>query len=918
MKSRNTILALLLIGIGAALLIFSMKQKPAASARKSFEGAVESQKGANVLLITLDTTRADHIGCYGGRKGVSPNIDSRIAARGLRFLRASAVAPITLPSHTSMLTGLDPIHHGVRSNGTFALDEKFQTLAGSFHDAGYRTAAFISAEVLSRRYGLGRHFDFYDDDLSRVIQHTGVLVPSRSGNFTVDSVLDWMRQEPKDTPFFCWVHLYDPHAPLTPPPDFARKFPGDPYSAEIAFADFQIGRLLDELEKENLIDSTYLSVIADHGEAFGAHGESSHGVLVHEATIHIPWIIAGPGIPHSKVINTTVSNVDVAPTLARLAGVEPPNTQSKDGVNVLSKPWLDPKKEHLILVESLLPRYQYGWAPLYALRKGDWKLVSGSREELFNLQEDPKELRDLSLQKRDIATDLGEKLKSIIENSSGHESRIQLSAGERDQLAALGYLGSESSERKNPPDPRDLIGAQNQLEEALNLVAAGRNEEAICAFDRGLAVDPDNVLMLVHKARVLRLQHKDSEARESLKKALALAPDNADAYEVLAQIELSQKNYSKALELAELGQGTSGAFENFTVLKSAALMGLGRSKEARELIRQHLEKAPDDSVLLSERARQLLAEGHRDQAEKLLRHALDVDALSARARFQLADLLLREGRKQEAVTVLKDLLKSEPTNARALATLGKIQMTTDPASSIPYLEEAVRAAPEDPKKLTALGVAYIQANRVPDAEAVLRKATGLAPENPEIRNNLAILLIRQGKLNEAIEQLETILNAHSDFVPARNNLAIALIRSGKLDRAEQEAKRAIREQPDFVDAKMTLASLYHRQKKWAGEYQILHNLKPKMKQRADIRDTLAEAAYRTGHCRETLSLLNPLISSRQQLPWNLELAVASCLEKEGRSREALLHFEEAARLSPPGPGRREAQEGVKRISLGDS
>jgi len=918
MKNRNKILAGLLIVAGAFLFWWSSTRQAVSPVQESFQGNIDGRPNSNVILITLDTTRADHVGCYGGPEGITPNIDKRLAAKGIRFTQASAVAPITLPSHTSMLTGLYPYHHGVRSNGSFALGKDFQTLAGTFHQAGYQTAAFISASVLIRRYGLAREFDFYDDDLSKVSQHIGGLVPSRTGNFTMDSALRWFRARDRAKPFFCWIHLYDPHAPLVPPPEFAARFKGDLYSAEIAFADYQVGRLLDELEAEKLTDTTYLSLLADHGEALGEHEETSHGILIHEATIHIPWLIRGPGIPAGAVLQTPVSNADNAPILAALTGIETPNKEFQDGINILAPENLLPEvgKNREVIIESLLPRYQYGWSPLYALRKGGWKFISGRKDELFDLEKDPRELKDRSGEQSELLKEFRVDLEPVIKIGSKKDSRISLSSGEREQLEALGYLGSESAERPDAPDPRDVIGAHVNLEYAINLLSSGRLDEAMSALNKALKLDPTNVLVLNQRAQIFLRRKQYAEGREDLLRSISLDPKGADAYQFLAHLELSQKNFKKVLELVEIGARSRGAFETFIPIKAQALIGMGRKNEAREILRKHLKNNPEDTDLLGEQAHQAMILDHNPtEAEKILRRAMKVDTLSAKIRFQLADVLRAQGRDEEAREIVKSILKTEPGNARALAILGRLQLDLDPASSIPYLEEAVRMAPEDPKKLTALGVAYIKARRLQDAEALLRKATGLDPSNPEIRNNLAILLIQQEKYSEAIEQLQTILRAHPSFVQGRNNLAIAYSAAGDLKKAESEAREAIKREPDFVDAKMTLASLFRRQKKWEEEYRLLKGLNPRLRSTMDIAIPLAFAAYRTGHCDETLNLLAPSLKRRDRLGWNIELVLGHCMEAEGRSTEALHHFEEASRLSPPGPGRAEAQQGVQRLSM---
>ena len=281
-------------------------------------------QGGSVVMFTLDTTRADRFGCYGSTAGLTPFHDS-LAERGVVFENAKSVAPITLPSHTSMMTGLYPTNHQVRNNGMFVLGDDIETLAEVFSDNGYATGAFISAQVLVARYGLDRGFDVYDDDLRQARKTGQSVVPSRRGNVTLDAAKQWLATVPDDKPVFMWLHLYDPHAPYDPPGEFRARFPGDPYGGEIAFADTLVADLYATLEQSGRIDNTVFTVLADHGEGLGEHGENTHGFLLHPPTIHVPWILSTPATDEPIRFVDPVSIVDLAPMVTALVGLEEPN-----------------------------------------------------------------------------------------------------------------------------------------------------------------------------------------------------------------------------------------------------------------------------------------------------------------------------------------------------------------------------------------------------------------------------------------------------------------------------------------------------------------------------------------------------------------------------------------------------------------
>ncbi|MBV8199668.1 MAG: sulfatase, partial [Acidobacteria bacterium] len=274
-------------------------------------------RGANLLLVTLDTVRADHLGCYGYAGAETPALD-RLAAAGVRFAHASSPVPLTLPSHTTLLTGLLPPHHGARNNGVRGLSAETPTLATLLAGAGYRTAAFVAAFVLDHRFGLARGFQIYDDEIERPANASWLLEAERPGGQVVDRALAWLeRDDPR--PFFLWVHLYDAHAPYNPPSPYRERHPDHPYDGAIAFADAQVGRLLAALGQRGLAASTVVAVVADHGESLGEHGELTHGLLLYEPALAVPLLLRAPGLG-PRTVATPVSTVDLAPTLAGLLG----------------------------------------------------------------------------------------------------------------------------------------------------------------------------------------------------------------------------------------------------------------------------------------------------------------------------------------------------------------------------------------------------------------------------------------------------------------------------------------------------------------------------------------------------------------------------------------------------------------------
>ena len=904
--------AVLVIGIAVTARAIWMSLPP--SARAVIQ--VRSSPGANVLLITFDTTRADHLGCYGGDHEATPTLDS-LAAAGVLFEQVFAAAPITLPSHASMLTGMSPLQHGVRNNGMFTLPESVETLAARLSAEGYDTAAFVSASVLARRYGLGRSFDHYDDDLSRGRHHGQRMVPERPGNVTLAAALEWFEGRGSGKPFFCWFHLYDPHQAYDPPPEFRRRFANDLYTAEIAFADSIVAQLLGYLDENDLLDDTIISVVGDHGEGLGEHGETTHAILLHQATLRVPWILVGPRLPNVR-ISTPVGGADVAPTLAALVGVRPPNAGSGAGRSLL--PLIRGNKEAFedrsLYTETLLPHFQYGWSPLRAIRRGPWELVEGRRNELFNLARDPRELTDLAERNTNEAEDLIEALDQMVSSgedpASGADARIEMSRSERENLEALGYLGAETPPRSDPPDPRDLVGAHRHMERARQFGSTGQLEEAVREIDAMLDIDPDNSSALMTRADLLMQNGRLDEAEVTLERFLVVDPSNANAYAMMARLELQRGNPERALLVARTGKDARGAFNTLTTLEARALTALGRRPEAEDLLDQALAVAPEDADLLTSRASHYLFRGDIDRAEEMLREAVAIDAFHLQARLRLTELLEAAGRLEEAAEVLDDFLKADPGQPDALAALGRVRLV-DPAAALPYLEEAVRLNPGRFDPLFNLGLCQLRLGQAEKGEASLRRALALRPGHPLCRNNLAIALTMQGRLDDAETDLRSLISERPEFVEAYNNLALVLVRAGRSDEAEETVRRALELEPGRIDASLTLAEIFHNQTRYAEEVALLEPLSSAVSTpELDARYGMAlEAIGRYGKALPLLRRALMVYSSEL----DLVLATAGCEEAIGETKSAMSLYEQAAQMAPPGPKREEALAAVDRLAL---
>jgi choline-sulfatase len=406
-----------------------------------------------LLIITLDTTRADRLPAYGYQSAATPAID-RLARGGVRFDRATSVAPLTLTAHTSLFTGLYPPHHGVRDNSDAPLaPAEGSTLAEAFHGRGIQTAAFVGSMVLSADRGLARGFDVYDDGHDR-----GAAPPRRRPGGTVVDRADAWIDRLAGRPFFLWVHLYDVHAPQTPASPGGPRT-GDAYEDAIVYVDSQIGRLLETLDRDRRFATTAIILAGDHGESLGEHGEREHGIFLYEGALHIPLIVDVPGLDGvGRRVWQVASLVDVAPTVRDLFRLPAAET---DGVSLVPALRGGALPRRLVYAESMYAR-RFGWSPLRMVRDERYKYIDAPRPELYDLDEDPFETHDVSADRPSIVAAMRAKLQAFAEQASSRPASDQ-SVNAR-ALAALGYIGrAPAAPSVGLVDPKDHIQEYNAI-----------------------------------------------------------------------------------------------------------------------------------------------------------------------------------------------------------------------------------------------------------------------------------------------------------------------------------------------------------------------------------------------------------------------------------------------------------------------
>jgi arylsulfatase A-like enzyme len=574
----------------------------------------------NVVIITIDTLRADHVGAYGYGAARTPAMDG-LAREGVRFDRAYATAPITLTSHASLMTGRYPPGHGARHNG-MRLDLKTPTLAEHFARAGFATAAFIAAFPLDRRFGLIKGFREYGDGMLR--DANGSISNERPGRVVVDEALAWVDRHRNDR-VFLWVHLFEPHAPYDPrSPSLTSGSALVRYDADIAEADAQIARLLEGLRYDRA--QSLIVLTADHGEAFGEHGEISHSVFVYDTTLRVPLVFSGAGISAGQIVREPVSLVDLAPTIASVAGL---GAFDADGIVIVPKPQAPGPNPRSLYAESFAPLLDFGWSPLRTLRQGDWKYIAAPRPELYDVRADPGETRDLASAQPARAAELARQVDAISPavlpaNPSGTDAA---DSEARARLQALGYAAGRASpggERADPKDRRELAARIAQI-------ASGELQGA--ALERALREilrdDPRNPQANVRLGHLLVGRGRCADAIARFSAAIDGQLPGADAHLGRAACEVTAKNVA------------------------AARRTLAAAQEAE----------PDNPVVSANLGLLLSDSGQPAQGVPHLQRALTLDPDLHKARFALAIAFARTGRRADAAKEARELLKRLPTDA---------------------------------------------------------------------------------------------------------------------------------------------------------------------------------------------------------------------------------------------------------------
>ncbi len=695
----------------------------------------------NVVLISIDTCRADYLSCYGYKQKTTPNIDA-IAQEGVLFENTISPIAMTLPAHSSMMTGTIPPYHGIHDNDGYILAKSNVTLAEILKEKGFTTGATIGAFVLDSQFGIAQGFDSYYDNFDEDINTSGIA--ERRGAEVSKYTMQWLEENSKD-PFFLFVHYFDPHSRYVPPEPFASAYTSNPYAGEIAYVDSCIGQVIDKLKKLGLYESTLLIITSDHGESLGEHGEQSHGYFVYQSTVKVPLIIKVPGGPEGKRVIDITGLIDILPTVCSLKGIQlPSEVQGKDLSSYIFGKKIFAKKRSYY-TESLFPT-KYNANSLLSLVTQQWKYIQTTRPELYDLVKDPKERKNLVKSQpqtaRRLQNDLQQILKQTIRQQDDTNNKIMDEQTLR-RLESLGYItGSDVKEDfefdQSKDDPKDVI-----------------------AFH-----------IYINKISPLVLKKKYDEAKHLCKQLILQRPGAAEPYYQMGTVLIHEKNYEQAAsylhKAIEFEQDPIKALNNLGI----ALAAMGKPAEAIDYYQQALKIEPGIVETCYNLGSTFKNMGKFDEAIDYFQRALKLNPDMVEAHNNLGIVLGKTGKLKQAAEHYQQALKIDSENVAAHYNLGKILESQD------NIDEAV---------------------------SHLRQALKAKPDNATIRLEIGVLLTGQGEYDRAIKHFNESLRIKPDWPKAHYELGSAYYLQGRTDLAITHWTETVRLKPDFIKALNNLA-----------------------------------------------------------------------------------------------------------------
>jgi arylsulfatase A-like enzyme/Tfp pilus assembly protein PilF len=677
----------IIIGIAIYVLFFS-----------NFSGSISGKQIKHVILISIDTLRADYVSAYQQGNAQTPHLD-KLAEEGMLFNRCIAQTPLTLPSHASMLSGTYPLHHLVRDNGGLQVPQQLDLVSEVLNKEGFKTSAFIAAYVLHSKWGMNQGFDTYSDDFDLTkYKLTGTELEKRADVVLADAQT-WIAQH-KSESFFSFIHLFDPHADYAPPAPYDKKYPDNPYAGEVEYVDEQLGKFFQFLKTQGIYDDTLIIVTSDHGEGLWDHGERSHGFFVYESTVHVPLIIRAPYSFPAKRQKRVVELVDIAPTILDFLGFNIPNSyQGESLLPLILDPDTKEFKKNVAYAESFYTRLHLGWSHLQAIYKDDWKYIRAPKEELYNIKEDGAEKNNIASSQVKKKEGMKRRLiKFINDFSKNPVSRVKELKPDKEELKrleSLGYLTSkveiDPAKEGELPDPKDKVAFFEVHDNAMKLMRESRFDEVIQIMSHYLDKEPGNVDVLI----LLGVAYSKSGAPEKaiplMLEVLKAKPDYNDAmvnlvlgYNAIGQPDTAIKECRKFLKMFPEDYVLHSLLGNSYFLK-------GEYDESLVHLSRSLEIEPQNSKAILRIAEVYLAKRNYDKARDFITRALDIFPDMHNAYFLLGKMEEERGNNEQAIKHYKKEIENFQSNHIAAFHLAEVLKKTGRyPEAIPYYRHALK------------------------------------------------------------------------------------------------------------------------------------------------------------------------------------------------------------------------------------
>jgi arylsulfatase A-like enzyme/Flp pilus assembly protein TadD len=739
----------LLLGIGiagGALLWWGLNRFP-------------GERDVNVVLISLDTCRADHLGCYGYEGDITPNIDA-VAEEGYLFENTISPVPLTLPAHSSMMTGMIPTYHGVRDNMEYKLGGSSITLAEVLKEEGFETCGIVSSFVLDSKFGLGQGFENYNDKFEE--EHKFLEISERRGGEVTKLGVEWLASN-YEKPFFLFLHYFDPHTDYRAPEPYASKFRESPYAAEVAYADYCVGEVIEKLKELDIYDSSLIVIVGDHGEGLGQHRENEHSFFIYQSTLHVPLIVKLPGQKQGGRLKSQAGVVDIMPTILGYLGISAELQMHGEDLSDCFTGDDSGYNEREIYCESLYPT-KYQCNPLYGIVRVGWKYIWTSDPELYNLQADPGEVNNVLADEPELAKDLQQRLRRILAQQSNWERSdnvIGLDEESKARLASLGYV-------------------EGRIEESIEIDPAKADAKEFIDFHR--------------LSRKYTLHMDRGEFAEAMKVCVQMASQ----YKDLSQVQYLWGN--AALWAGKMNEAVLHLTKYVEVTQTdsmghyrlgLALARLGRHKEAVEYFHKALELEPDDYMFHGNMGLSLNELGRAVEAERHFREVLRLHPDDGDAHASLGASLAMQKKFAEAIVNYKQALKFKGSDWVIHGNLGKALVQTGQIDeAIFQWKESLDLNGNQPQLHSGLGQLLAEQGRLAEAIIHLRKSVDMGAGDYMVRYNLGFLLYGKGDIASAIEQWEQALKLRPNDVRTLNNLAWVLATC--VDEELRDGSRAVK------------------------------------------------------------------------------------------------------------------------------